>query len=286
MNSWVSAFAGMTTVLVISTSLQAASWGKNKLWDDGRAEVAVYDSQRIVYGKPRTFKEHLLTVKEDLREDTLVKADDLKKQKTIRVFKLNQVQKFETENYPYSYLTSVFVREEPLQQVAKISVGSQEWCGNTFKMYKGNLDGMSGTLMNHSYFDGEADQSGELQLAKDDYFEDQLPLSLRALPFKLDFEKKIRLWDLLTTNHGQSPLVVEAMIKVIKEEPIYCRAGSIPCWVVAIKKPAGTDTYWFQKAGPNILVKMETQDGRKRLLHGRARWSYWDRRLPRPNILN
>jgi hypothetical protein len=33
------------------------------------------------------------------------------------------------------------------------------------------------------------------------------------------------------------------------------------------------------------LTKMETADGRKRLLYGRARWSYWDRRLPPPNVL-
>jgi len=277
---------GMAAMVLVPAVLQAGNWGKNSLWNDGRAEVAVYNSERIVYGKPRAFTEHLITVKEDLREDTLVKADDLKKQKTIPVLKLNQVEKFDTENYPYSYLTSVFVKEAAVEQVVKLTVGSQEWCGNTFKIYKGNADGTGGTLSWNSYFDGEADQTMDMTLQKEDYLEDQLPLSLRALPFKDGFEKKIRVWDLLTTSHGLAPLVTEANLKVQGEEPIHCHAGSLACWIVRVQKAGKTDTYWFEKKEPNILVKMETSDGRKRLLYGRARWSYWDRRIPRPNILN
>lgn len=276
----------LTVTIFLGSLAFGGNWGKNSLWDDGRAEVAVYDAERVVYGTPRNFKEHLITVKEDFRSDTLVKADDPKKQKTWRVFKLNQVQKFETQNYPYGYLTSVFVREDPVQQVVKITVGAQEWCGNTFKSYKGSPDGSEGTLTWNSYFDGEADQSTELALGKDDYFEDQLPLSLRALPFKEGFEKKIRVWDFLTTNRGVSPMVNEVLLTVKGQELMRCHAGSLLCWVVTLKKAAGTDTYWFEVKEPNILVKMETSDGRKRLLYGRARWSYWDRRLPRPNILN
>ncbi|MCG3204463.1 MAG: hypothetical protein KCHDKBKB_01178 [Elusimicrobia bacterium] len=276
----------LTLSVVPGAAGVAGSWGKDSLWNDGRAEVAVYDSERIIYGQPRHFKEHLIIVKEDMRMDTLVKADDPKKQPIMRVFKLNQIQKIDTQNYPYNYMTSVFVKDDPIQQVVKMTVGSQEWCGNTFKIYKGSPNNEAGTLMWNSYFDGEADQSTELTLGKDDYFEDQLPLSLRALPLKEGFEKKIRVWDSLTTNRGVPPQVVEVQLKVQAKETIRSRAGSIPCWMVELKKPTGTDLYWFEVKAPHILVKMETSDGRKRLLYGRARWSYWDRRLPRPNVLN
>lgn len=259
--------------------LWASSWGKNSLWNDGRAEVAVYDAERVVYGKPRKFQEQLVIVKEDLREDTWVKADDPKKQKTNRVFKINQIQKFDTENYPYSYLTSVFVEEGDVQKVVKLTVGAQEWCGNTFKMYR------PGALEWHSYFDGESDQRVVLDMGENDFFEEQLVLSLRSLPFKKGWENKIRVLGFLSTNRGVAPALHDVIIKVEDEDLIRSHAGSLPSWRVVLQYPDGKDTYWFEKAAPNILTKMETRDGRKRLLYGRARWSYWDRRLPKPNIL-
>jgi hypothetical protein len=278
-------FIGLCVVLFLALPLQAATWSRNKIWDDGRAEVAVYESQRFVYGKPRMFKEQLIVVKEDFRKDTLVKADDPKKQDTLRVFKLNQSQKLETENYPYSYLTSVFMAGDDLQKVVKLTVGSQEWCGNTFKVYKSAVNNLQGELTWHSYFDGEADQTVTVNLEKDDYFDDQLPLVLRTLPFKPGFQKKIRLWDNLTTSHASPLNVVEATLTVEDGGEVRCRAGTLPSWKVTVQKPAGVDTYWFEKKEPNILTKMEAQDGRTRLLYGRARWSYWDRRLPAPNVL-
>ena len=47
-----------------------------------------------------------------------------------------------------------------------------------------------------------------IKLEKDDYFEDQLPLSLRALPFKSGYEAKVRIWDSLNSSHGQVPAAV------------------------------------------------------------------------------
>jgi hypothetical protein len=125
---------------------------------------------------------------------------------------------------------------------------------------------------------------GDWAVEKDDYFDDQLPLTLRTLPFKDGIEKKIRLFEL---HNGTSTTVTPAQMSVtLAADPVRCRAGSLPCWIVTIKKPAGTDRYWFEKKEPNLLVKMETADGRKRLLIGRARWTYWDHRIPRPKILN
>lgn len=156
------------------------------VWNDGRAELAFYDSERVVDDKPRLFKEQLITAKEDLREDTLVKADNPKAQKTIRVLKLNDVQKFDSDNYPYSFLTSVFVKDDPVSSVVKITIGSQEWNGNTFKIYK------QGVLQFYSYLDAQADQSIPLDFKEGDLFEDQLPLSLRALLFKEKLSRPFR----------------------------------------------------------------------------------------------
>jgi len=244
------------------------------------AEVAVYDAEKKVYGKVRQFTEQLIVVKEDLRADTLVKADQPNKVKTKTVLKLNQIQKYETKNYPYSILTSVFIEAKNPQRLVKITVGSQEWCGNTFKIYK------EGKLKWHSYFDGEADGSVSLRLGEDELFEDQLPLSLRDFPFKLDEEKRVRIWESLTNNRAQAPQAEDAIIKVVGEEVIRTYGGSIPSWKLIIKKPSGSDYYWFAKEFPYVLTKMVTHKGHKRVLHGRARWKYWDTRFPKPPVLN
>jgi hypothetical protein len=97
--------------------------------------------------------------------------------------------------------------------------------------------------------------------------------------------QKVRIWDSLGTNHGLVPTVKEAVITVTGEELIRSHAGSLPSWKVTVQRGSEVDAYWFEKAYPHVLTKMETMDGRKRLLYGRARWSYWDRRLPPPNIL-
>ena len=264
---------------------RAGEWSRDPLWNDGRAEVATYASERVVYGKPRSFEESLVTVKEDLRLDTLVKADQPSRHRTARVFKLNIVQKFETQNYPYSYLASVFVKDEDARRVLKITVGSQEWCGNTFKIFKAGGPSPAGVLTWHSYFDGEADGEARLAVRPGDLFEDQLPLTLRALPLQTGYEQRARIWESLVTNRGTEPRAAAAVIKVVGEEAVRTGAGAIPSWKVAVQRENGTDVYWIEKAEPRILTRMETTDGRKRLLKGRARWAYWDRGRSRPSDL-
>lgn len=234
----------------------------------------MYESEAIVDGRPQLFREHLITSKEDAAD------------KKTAFFKLNVVQSVNTKNYPAHNLTSVFVSGNAVQSVVKIVASLQEWMGTSVKMYQANLEGTGGTWSWQTPSANAESSTAALALQKDDYFEDQLPLSLRSLPFKEGFEKKIRLWDSFTTNKSSAPAVVESLIKVTRLDTIHCHAGGIPCWVVTVKTASGENRFWFEKKEPNILVKMETADGRKRLLYGRARWSYWDKRLPRPNILN
>jgi hypothetical protein len=198
---------------------------------------------------------------------------------------MNQVQRVETENYPYNFLTTVFAPTEAPERPLKITVGSQEWCGNTFKILRVGEPGQA-VLEWHSYFDGEGDGSVTLPLQANAVFEDQLPIALRAMPLKAGFTTEIHLWDSLTSSHGTEPRVSTAVISVEGEDIVRCRAGSLPSWKVTVSRPGTVDVYWFEKAEPRILTRMETADGRKRLLYGRSRWSYWDRRFPRPNILN
>ncbi len=278
--------AAVGLLSLVSSALPASAGFDASDWNDGRAEVAVYESQRLVEGEPVDFRETLSVTREELRLDSLVKADKPKEQKIQRVFKLNVVQKFDGPNFPYSFLTSVFLRTDNPSAVMKLTVGAQDAVGNTFKLFT-NPAGAAATLLWHSYFDGEADKSVQIAIEPTDLFEDALPVSLRALKLKSGFQQKARLWESLATVHGVEPKPVLATVRVVEEETVRCHAGAIPCWKVSVDREGGpSDTYWIEKADPRILVKMDAADGRKRALYSRARWSFWDKRLPRPNVLN
>ena len=232
------------------------------MWNDGRAEVAFYDSETEDDKVPRIFKEQIIIKKE---------GDALK---------MNVVHKFDTQNYPISYLTSIYSKQEDLITPIKVTVGSQDWVGNVIKIYK------EGVLQIFSDHEPAGDQTIPLLWNKGDMFEDQLPLALRAILFQQDFQFETRIWTLLTNNLVIKPEPVETNIKVVGEEVVRTRMGSWPCWIVKVTKNGSDDTYWFEKKEPHILTKMVTADGRKRTLTGRARWGYWDLRIPKPNILN
>src|SRR5215471_2564717 len=117
------------------TTTASSSWATNPLWDDGKAEVARYQATRIVYAKPRSFESFYITVKEDFSPRFLVKTDQASAA-NIPVLKLNVISTIPTEYYEYRYLTSVFVKRNNPMDLLKLTNGSQEWCGNTFKEFK------------------------------------------------------------------------------------------------------------------------------------------------------
>jgi hypothetical protein len=137
----------------------AESWGVDPLWDDGLAEVAIYDARRARYGKKRRFTAHLITVKEDFNTAYQAKADAPFDGKTILpILKLNRVETMPTDDYDYHLMTSVFVLRERVDHPHKLTLAMHEWCGNTFIEYMGWA--AEPRLHFHSYFDvSEADCS-------------------------------------------------------------------------------------------------------------------------------
>jgi len=240
-----------------------ADWD-GRVWNDKRAEVAVYDAEVLSDGKPRTFRETLLINREDAGKN--------------KVFKLNTVRQVEGANYPTSTVTTVIVDADNPERLLKIVMGAQDWGGNVFKTFAGGQLAWNAP-------DGE--KTVTLDVQPGDLFEDALPLSLRGITFKEGLQSKARLWESLANNQSVEPRAVPIVISIVGEEAVNCRAGSLPSWKVAVEREGGaTDFYWFEKKDPRLLVKMQRADASKRLLVGRARWSHWDKRLPRPNVLN
>ncbi len=249
-----------------------ASWSKDAVWNDGLAEVAHYNARRMQYGKPRAFEAVLITVSEDFNRAYFAKAEPpYEGKRLLPVLKLNVVTKYDTENYPYSYLTSVFVDRQEPSTLVKLTNSSQEWCGNTFKELK--TWGGKTELLFHSYWDGEGDGALPLDWRPGDLAEDQLPVSLRGLRFAPGLEVKTRLLPSLILNAVRKAALVPATLRVEGAEKV----AGVEAWRVSLKAGELEQSYWFEKAAPHVLVKFTSSDGREMTLKSRKRWAYWKR---------
>ncbi|MGH9788062.1 MAG: hypothetical protein ACRD4U_05105 [Candidatus Acidiferrales bacterium] len=260
-----------------------SAWSRDALWDDGQAEVALYDAKRPQYGKSENYEAVFIVVKEDFDGERLVKADPpYEGRQLIPVLKLNAVHSYWTPNYPYHFLASVFVRRDNPTALVKLTVGSQEWCGNTFKLVKTSP---RPELTVRSYFDPEGDATRPLDLRVGDLLEDQLPLALRSLAFAPGLEVRRRILPSLISNKlGRAPQLLDATIKVVGEETLATPAGRFSAWKVSVKFGEAQQTWWFEKAAPHTLLKMESSDGRAWLLKARTRKPYWQAPTYRPEM--
>lgn len=276
-------FSGAAPLLAPELPVYDSAWAQGPLWDDGQAEVALYDARRPQYGKIESYQAVFLVVKEDFHRDLLVKADPPYDNKPlVPVLKLNAVHSYWTSNYPYRFLASVFVRRDDPTALVKMTLGSQEWCGNTFKEIK---MGERPELQTHTYFDGEGDTTRPLNLRPGDLLEDQLPLALRSLRFAPGLELQRRLFPSLISNNLRRPFdPVEAVIRVTGEETVGTGAGRLAAWKVSVERDELKQTWWFEKAAPHALLKMESSDGRAWLLKARARRPYWKEPTYRPEM--
>ena len=252
-----------------------ASWAQDPLWDDGQAEVALYEAHRPQYGKVEPYEAVFIIVKEEFNGRLFVKADaPYEGKRVFPVVKLNAVHSYSTQNYPYHYLLSVFVRRDDPTNLVKLTLGGQEWCGNTFNEIKNW--GPRPELVFHSYFDGQGDGTRPLDLRRGDLVEDQLPLALRSLKFEPGLRLPVRILPSLMANRlRETSELVPANLTVDGEEEVETGLGTHTAWKVSLEMGEIVQTWWFEKAVPHILLKMESSDGRAWTLKDRTRKPYW-----------
>jgi len=153
------------------------SWADNSIWDDGLAEVAVYEASQKIYGEQKNFECTYVTVKEVFNDDYKVKTDDYSREDLYDVIKVNRFERIETANYPYHFLSSMFFKRNEPQKIHKMTISSQDWCGNTYKAYTPIENGYQ--IDYNSYWDGEG--VGTKSKEGVFLFEDQLPFTLRTM---------------------------------------------------------------------------------------------------------
>jgi len=249
-------------------------WAMNPLWEDGKAEVATYEAERVLYGEPRRFEYTLITVKEEFNRQYNVKTDDYQRKDVFPVMKVNQFCRIPTTNYPYHFLTSLFFRRDQPVELHKLTTSSQEWCGTTFKAIID--DGLQYQETYNSYWDGQGE--GRRTLRHDVLFEDALPYTLRSMRFETLPTITARIYELQQTSKAPAPHLYEAQIRV--EDGLTVDTPE-PAWRVRV---ALTDqkqnVYWFAKTYPNVLLRQTTWDGRNLWLKQVRRYAYWPQSPP------
>lgn len=252
-------------------------WASDKLWDDGQAEVAIYDASRAIYGRARYFDYTYILVKEDFNKEFGVKTDDYDRDDLYQVMKVNQFADIPTDNYPYHFLTSIFFHRANPIQIHKYTNSSQEWCGNTFKLLKEKGGRLEYTY--HSYWDGQGDDVKMLDASP--LLEDQLPYTLRTLKFESQLKFKLPVYSSQINSRADVPVVYDAEMSVSPLEAVDSLPGGLPqqaAWMVTVKlDDEKTNQYIFTQAYPNILIEMIAWDGRKLRLKEYKRNKYWER---------
>ena len=89
---------------------------------------------------------------------------------------------------------------------------------------------------------------------------------------------------LISNKLGRSPQFLDAAITVVGEESLATPAGRFSAWKVSVKFGEVQQTWWFEKAAPHTLLKMESSDGRAWLLKSRTRKPYWQAPTYRPEM--
>lgn len=260
-----------------------STWGTDPLWDDGQAESATYAAERIIYGELRPHILRLLTVKEDFTTEYWTKADWPYGDKPIlTVLKQHRVATVETPNYPYHFATSTFFARDEIGRMVKMVTSSQEWCGITTKEYQLHTDPPQ--FAYSSYWEGEGTGSEPIRdfVGENTFFEEELPLLVRALTHEDGQQAWLRLAPEQVGNKAPVPRPVVARASVARESrTIEVPAGTFESgtlWRVRFDAEDGRVLVFHVTAeAPQTLIRFEANDGRVWRLETAERRRYWVR---------
>lgn len=245
-------------------------WGVARLWNDGKAEVAVYDAEQKIYGAARRFEAVVLTVKEPVDLAKAIKTDRPADGRTVAdALKTNFVMEIPTPNYDYRFLACVQSRAADLASLVRQTVSSQEWCGAVYKEFT-TRDGRPRYLWN-SYWEAEGVGERAAELGGGAVSEEQLFTLLRSLRFAdgLRFDLKVHppQFSNCVPEAGAEPTA----FAVEKED-----SGGKPAWLVAGHRGDYRIEFVFASEAPNPLLRFAASDGRAMRLKSIERRAYWE----------
>lgn len=263
----------------------AGNWRTDPAWHAGKAEWALYDATRVIYGAPRSYEATIFTNKQSMALDTTTKIDG-SSDRSIEVFKHNVSEIVPTENYDYRFLTTSFVKSADMS-VYKVAASTQEDCGSSYRQIVNDRGRLS--MTEFCYFPGAGETSNSMRTPDRFSVHDALTLTLRDYPFGTQFLTALTL-DLvpdLSNPRSVNMTPSKATISEIGDETITVPYGTLRAHHLRVDheidgRTVATD-YWFS-AEPgmrNVLVQYEDAIGTVYRLKRFDWWAYWSD--PRPS---
>jgi hypothetical protein len=235
-------------------ALLSEKWAQSPIWQEGTEERAEYDVERVINGTALKFSETRLTRKEAFTRQAYSATSDSLRTDLVSVISQHTFAK--SERVLYSSSLSVLQRD-PLKITKYIASWSDE--RGTFTKTLRRLVGRTMLYVHAWQVDNEGKGDSEIDLAKNDFLYDQLPLSLRALNFKEGQEFYWNTLSELLEPSPEKPAPNELHYKIEGLETLIVPAGTFQCWRVSIQSAERDDLYWFNSESPNVMVKAQTE---------------------------
>jgi hypothetical protein len=257
---------GATTMDVVPPNPFAAS----AVWDDGRAEISLYETIGTKYGIVRAYETRVVVVKEDLLRAEMVKSNaGPLVGRTLESFKLLIEHDIPSGTYVYHQSAVVHVERATLRPLA-LTMNSIESCGLasvSVRVYGNRL-----RHRGHSYWEGESDRDTTLAWPSGASFYDALPLWVRGLWLERADSTRVHLLPGQVSNHVRVPAIEPAEITV---EP-----ASPDTTLISVRHAAGEDRFWIGTSPERPLLRWEKADGSVLVLRKRIRLAYWEHTKP------
>ncbi|MEM9553486.1 MAG: hypothetical protein AAGC60_04455 [Acidobacteriota bacterium] len=257
-----------------------SSWIENSAWYQGDAEINLYDGTLVIYGEPRAAERIVhIFVTEAHDPDLLVKADDWRRDDAVGMLKLNYVTEAQTGVYYYNQMFSFFF-ERAAMNLAKMTLASHEWCGNTFKELV-NFRHADGSAWHeyefNTYWDGEGDGSFDVSFPDDLVVYESLPGQLRPLRFAEGLEVRFPLLGRQLSSRVKPPTPQPATLRVASRGAVEVPAGRFDAWTLELEHEGGVDTLVFEAAFPNRMLRWQQAGGDRFVLRHSDRMAYWQK---------
>ncbi|VVB53910.1 Uncharacterised protein [uncultured archaeon] len=259
-------------------SINNLSWAKNKMWDDGATEYAVYNSSRIVDGQPVNYQ--TITLTEAAYFDGIYHVKNFNNTPgSTPILAYTTIEDYNAVNYPTSIMAEFLVQRDNVFLPLKATVSAQQWPGMLYKEFQ---NWNQPTLLYRSPEPGQGEGKEDVILNRGDLFEDQLPIALRSLPMEKGFSQYVRILDPMASTSVRTPSAHTARITYSGEDVVTTGIGVIPAQIINVTYDDGQDTYWLKKQYPNTLLKLQNRYGHKMLLEDTSRWDYRNTHKPKP----
>ncbi|MBC6609480.1 hypothetical protein H8B15_01015 [Hymenobacter sp. BT507] len=245
-----------------------SDWAMRPLWEDGRAEVARYDAQRVVNGEVLSYELTQVTQLEEFNQQFDVRTDSLQRNDIFPVMHISQFGSLPTDTPPFHFLTTLFFRRDRPTVLHKLTTTLQEPAGNTFKAFVD--DDLQYVETYNSYQDGQG--AGWRLLRHEVLFEDALSYCLRSLKFANRPSFDATIAGQQQTSSAAPPILYQAHVTVADQVATDTLAAS---WRVTIDlNSQRKNVYWFAHDYPHLLLRQTTWNGRLRRLKSVARVPY------------